>query len=287
MYDEFMILPSDDIIGAEIRGVDLSVPLEPDVFAEIEAAFNYYAVVCFRDQTALDQAGFIEFAKRFGEVKNLYLPHYAHPAHPEIVRISNIQEDGTPIGHANAGNIWHSDMSYTAEPPRATLLHAIEIPKADGVALGATRFASAVAAHDALPQATKDRIEGLMAVHNVYGRRGNKTDDPRNQAIRKQQPDVVHPLVRIHPLTGRKALCVAKGECTAIEGMAEEEALALIEELADAIPRQANRHTHEWRAGDVVIWDNCAVQHIATFNYEWPRHRRLIHRITVGGGPTH
>jgi taurine dioxygenase len=197
--------------------------------------------------------------------------------------VSNIKENGRDIGHADAGRVWHTDMSYTARPPRATLLYALEVPMANGVALGETHFASAAAAYDSLPGAEKERIEGLRAVHQVAGRRARTGTGQHDQAQRREQPAVVHPIARTHPRTGRKCLYVSKGECEAIEGMARDEALALIERLADRIVEPRFRHTHHWRVGDVLMWDNCTVQHLATFNYEWPQHRRLMQRITVGG----
>ena len=197
--------------------------------------------------------------------------------------VSNIKENGRDIGHADAGRVWHTDMSYTARPPRATLLYALEVPMENGVALGETHYASAAHAYDSLTDAEKQRIAGLRAVHQVAGRRARTGTGQHDQAQRREQPAVVHPVVRTHPYTGRKCLYVSKGECEAIEGMAREEALALIDRLADRIVEPQFRHTHHWRVNDILLWDNCAVQHLATFNYEWPRHRRLMQRITVGG----
>lgn len=100
--------------------------------------------------------------------------------------------------------------------------------------------------------------------------------------MRQAQTKVVHPVVRVHPITGRKSIYVSEGECIGIEGMAGDDALSLIADLAQSIPQSKHRYRHVWRPGDILIWDNCAVQHIATFDYEWPRHRRSMQRITVG-----
>ena len=276
------IVPSQDVIGAEIRGVDLAQPLPDADFARIEAAFDTHAVVSFPEQY-LDDGQLIAFARRFGEVERIFLTHYAHPRHPEIMYVSNIQEDGRDIGHADAGRVWHTDMSYTAQPPRATLLYALEVPMESGVALGDTHFASAADAHDSLPMETRRRIAGLRAIHQVAGRRARTGTGQGDQALRHEQPAVVHPVVRTHPNTRRKCLYVSKGECEGIEGMAKEEALALIDELADRTVDTRFRHTHRWRVRDLLMWDNCSVQHLASFDYQWPRHRRLMHRVTVGG----
>jgi len=248
------ILPSQDVIGAEITEVDLAAPLSPEAFA-----------------------------RRFGEVERIFLTHYAHPQHPEIMFVSNIRENGRDIGHADAGRVWHTDMSYTACPPRATLLYALEVPVENGVALGDTQFASAAHAHDSLSEPERASIAPLRAVHQVAGRRARTGTGQDDQALRREQPAVVHPVARTHPGTGRKSLYVSKGECEGIEGMERSEALALIDRLADLVVEPRFRHTHRWRVHDLLMWDNVSVQHLASFDYRWPAHRRLMHRVTVGG----
>jgi taurine dioxygenase len=276
------VVPSSSVIGAEIRELDLATPLNADTFTKLEAAFDKHAVICIRSQRLSEQQ-LVEFARRFGDVERIFLTHYAHPRYPEIMLVSNIKVDGRDIGHADAGRVWHTDMSYTARPPRATLLYAIEVPFESGVALGNTEFASAADAYDSLPEALKTRIQGLRAIHQVAGRRARTGTGQWDQEQRREQPRVVHPVARTHPHTGRKCLYVSKGECEGIEGMETAVALALIEQLADRIIDPRLRYTHRWQVGDLLMWDNCSVQHLASFDYEWPRHRRLMHRITVGG----
>jgi taurine dioxygenase len=276
------ITQSQDVIGAEISDIDLAQPLLAEEFGRVEAAFNAAGVVCFPKQQ-LNEEQLVAFARRFGEVARIFLTHYAHPRHPEIMYVSNIKENGRDIGHADAGSVWHTDMSYTARPPRATLLYALEVPMENGVALGDTRFSSAAAAYDSLPVETQRRIANLRAIHQVAGRRARTGTGQADQALRREQPAVLHPVVRTHPFTGRKCLYVSKGECEGIEGMATDEALALIEELAEHIVESRFHHTHRWQVHDVLMWDNCTVQHLASFDYRWPQHRRLMHRVTVGG----
>ena len=276
------ISPSRDVIGAEIRDVDLAQELSPELFGQIELAFNRHGVVCFPQQQ-LSEEQLIAFARRFGEVERIFLTHYAHPRYPEIMYVSNIKENGRDIGHADAGSVWHTDMSYTARPPRATLLYGVEVPMENGVALGDTHFASAAAAYDTLPAETQRRIAGLRAVHQVAGRRARTGTGQGDQALRREQPAVVHPIVRTHPFTGRKCLYVSKGECEGIEGMETAAALELIDELADHIVETRFQHTHRWQPRDLLMWDNCTVQHLASFDYRWPQHRRLMQRVTVGG----
>lgn len=276
------IAPSPDVIGAEIQDVDLAKPLPDAEFSRIEAAFNKHAVLCFRNQQ-LSEPQLIAFARRFGEVERIFLTHYAHPKHPEIMLVSNIKENGRDIGHADAGRVWHTDMSYTARPPRATMLYAREVPVENGVALGDTLFSSAADAHDTLPPEKRQRIAKLRAIHQVAGRRARTGTGQGDQALRYQQPAVVHPVVRTHPYTGRQCLYVSKGECEGIEGMTKDEALALIDELADHTVDPRFRHIHRWRVHDLLMWDNCAVQHLASLDYQWPKHRRLMQRVTVDG----
>ena len=276
------ITPSRNVIGAEITDVDLGQSLSAAEFGRIEDAFNRHSVVCFPQQQ-LDEPQLVAFARRFGEVEKIFLTHYAHPKYPEIMFVSNIKKDGRDIGHADAGSVWHTDMSYTARPPRATLLYALEVPMENGVALGDTQFSSAADAYDSLSDAMKQKIAGLRAIHQVAGRRARTGTGQQDQALRREQPAVVHPIARTHPYTGRKCLYVSKGECEGIEGMPTDEALKLIDELAERTVEPRFRHTHHWRVRDVLMWDNCAVQHLASFDYKWPQHRRLMHRVTVGG----
>lgn len=278
------ITRTPNVIGAHITGVDLAQLSEAD-FDSIEHAFNERSVICIRDQK-LTERQLIDFARRFGSIEPHFLKHYTHPDHAEILYISNIQKDGKDIGHSDAGSVWHTDMSYTDKPPRATLLYALEVPMENGVALGNTLFSSAAAAHDSLPLETQNRVANLRAIHQVAGRRAKTGTGQQDQALRKQQPAVVHPVARTHPITKRKCLYVSKGECEGIEGMPTDEALALIDQLADLTVEERFRYTHRWQVRDLLMWDNCAVQHLASFDYKWPKHRRLMHRVTVGGSTT-
>ncbi|MBM3342133.1 MAG: TauD/TfdA family dioxygenase [Betaproteobacteria bacterium] len=277
------IVQTPEVIGAHVSEVDLARVSDAD-FARIEQTFNQRGVICIRDQR-LSEAQLIAFARRFGGIEPHFLKHYTHPDHPEILYISNVKKDGKDIGHADAGSVWHTDMSYVERPPRATLLYALEVPmdSESGVALGNTQFASAAAAYDSLSPETKQRLAGLRAIHQVAGRRAKTGTGQQDQALRRDQPAVVHPVVRTHPFTKRKCLYVSKGECEGIEGMAKDEALALIDQLAERTVEERFRYTHRWRVGDLLMWDNCAVQHLASFDYQWPQHRRLMHRVTVGG----
>jgi taurine dioxygenase len=282
-----IVRPCAAPLGAEIE-IDLSRPLSDTAFAAVEAAFHRHSVVCFRDQ-ALDEARHIEFSRRFGELEIHVLKQYLHPGHPEILMISNVVEDGRPIGIADAGRYWHSDLSYAPAPSRCSLLYALEVPvAADGRVLGDTLFASSVAAYDALPEATKRRIADLRAVHR-YGDRYARMREaggvraPLTDEQKRRTPDVVHPVVRTHPATGRKCLYVNEGFTVAILGLPEDEGRALLAELTAYAVRPELVYRHKWRRGDLLMWDNCATQHLAVGDYALPLRRRM-HRTTVRGG---
>lgn len=278
-------------LGCEVRGVDLSKALDNETFAPIERAFHEYSVVYFRDQK-LTPEDHIRFSERFGK-----LADYPGPilnGYPVIGLISNIIENGKPIGNIDAGILWHTDMSYVEEPSLGSVLHAIEIPHDDaGNPLGATNYTNTAAAYDALPEETKRRVAGLKAVHlhssyihkkkaRFEATRGGPREVESVEEIDRRYPPVIHPVIRTHPVTGRRCIYVSEGESVGIVGMPDKEALALIKELSDFCIRSEFRYTHRWRVGDVLIWDNCSTQHLATFDYR-PEQRRLLHRTTIEG----
>ena len=276
------IVPGDAPVGAEIRGVDLAIGIDDETFAEIDAALSEHAVIFLRDQH-ISPAQQVEFSRRFGEIEINSFNKFALEGEPAVLVVSNIKEKGKDIGYADAGSHWHSDMSYTATPPRLTMLYAVEVPHQDGRPLGDTWFASATAAYDDLADEEKQRLDGLRAVHRFAAKeRGVRKPVELSAEQIAKNPDVVHPVVRRHPITGREALYVRKGECIGIEGMADDEALPLIERLSDHITRDEYIYRHQWQVGDLLMWDNALVQHWAPRDYEWPD-RRLMLRTTVNG----
>lgn len=278
------ITPLGTQIGAAIGGVDLSQPLDDATFAAIEQAFAEWSVIVFRDQHITPEQQ-LAFARRFGELEINAFEKYALQGHSGILKISNIVEDGIAQGYADAGSFWHTDMSYTKTPPRLTMLYALEIPHDDdGNVLGDTWFASAVDAYDALDSETKALIDGRTARH-FFGnkKRGVKKPVAVTQEQLDKNPPVDHPVARTHPVTGRKALYVTADECDAVSGLSPDEALPLIQKLSDHVVRPEFQYHHKWRVGDVLMWDNCAVQHVVHRDYEFPTHRRMMHRVTVNG----
>jgi alpha-ketoglutarate-dependent taurine dioxygenase len=269
--------------GAEIV-IDLARDIDDETFREIERAFHDNVVVVFRGQQ-LSNERHVEFSYRFGELEIHIVKKYLLPGFPEILLISNIRdEQGEPIGLADAGFTWHTDTSYRRRPSRCSLLYAKEVPHRDGRALGETVFANAIAAYEALPETTRKRIDGLKAIHR-YSARRRVADSPRPKLTAEQlaeTPDIAHPIVRTHPYTGRKSLYVTAGECIGVEGMPEDEGVDLIAELDAHCVRPEFLYRHEWQVGDLLMWDNATSMHLAVCDYALPE-RRLMHRTTVIG----
>ena len=269
--------------GAEIV-FDLSQPIDDSTFAELERHFHDNIIVFFRDQHLTEEQQ-IAFSRRFGELEIHIVRKYLLPDHPEILLISNIRnENGEHIGLADAGFTWHSDTSYRRYPRRCSLLLAKEVPHRDGRPLGDTVFANTIAAYEALPEAMKRRLDGLKAIHR-YAMRRRIDNSPRPKLTAAQlaeTPDIAHPIVRTHPYTGRKALYVTAGECIGVAGMPDDEALDLIAELDAHCVKPEFCYRHQWRVGDLVMWDNASAMHLAICDYALPE-RRLMHRTTVIG----
>lgn len=274
------VIPTGAALGAEIRGVDLAEPIDAATFGVIERAFDEHGVIFFRDQHITPPQQ-VAFTRRFGDIEfNIFGERWSVPGSPEIVVVSNITEDGRPIGVRRAGENWHSDMCYAPRPPRGTMLYALEVPDLFGLPLGDTEFASAAAAWDALPGSLRRRLDGRRATFDFCGR---KRAFPPTQAEKDRYPPVTHPIARRHPRTGRTCLYVMRDDCTGIEGIPAEEAEAMIAALADHIVKPAFVYRHQWRQGDLLMWDNCTVQHRAIQDYDMPQ-RRLMHRTTMDGG---
>ena len=273
----------DAACGAELV-FDLSRPIDEPAFGEIERLFHDNIMVFFRDQR-LSEDQHIAFSRRFGELEIHIVEKYLLPGHPEILLISNVRnEAGEHIGLADAGFTWHTDTSYRRRPSRCSLLYAKEVPERDGTPLGDTVFANTVAAYEALPPAMKRRLAGLKAIHR-YSMRRRVENSPRPKLTAAQlaeTPDIAHPIVRTHPSTGKKALYVTAGECIGIAGMPDDEALDLIVELDAFCVRPEFCYRHQWRVGDLVMWDNASAMHLAICDYALPE-RRLMHRTTVIG----
>ena len=272
-------------IGAEITDIDLSAGMDDRTFERIVDALHARAVIVFRDQKlSADQQ--VAFSRRFGDLDVNVRSEFNKDGRPEVLVLSNIQKDGKPIGVVDAGRYWHTDLCYKTRPARATVLHALEIPMSGSEPLGDTLFASMTAAYDALPAAVKDRIADLKAVHSYRYTYEKKAQDFKLRPTLEQRgsdwipDDVLHDVVRRHPFTGVKCLYVNEGYTTRIVGMPQAESEELLAYLKAHAVKPEFQHAHKWRVGDLLMWDNCLVQHKAVSNYALPQ-RRLIERTTV------
>ncbi|HEX4329807.1 MAG TPA: TauD/TfdA family dioxygenase [Burkholderiales bacterium] len=283
--------------GAEISGVDLSKPLSDAQFEEVSKAFFDNEVVVFRDQKLTpDQQ--IAFTRRFGILEEHVRKESRLAGHPEILIISNLLDDnGKAIGSQDAGRYWHSDLSYARQPSMLSALYSIEVPEADGIIYGDTGFASTIAAYEALPEEMKREINGVKNVHSyrfyrqknyraqqeekARGGRTIQEHAPTEEQLARV-PDMETPIVRTHPVTGKKGLFVNEAHTSHIPGIDEAKSTALLNKLYAHLANPEFIYRHGWRPGDLLMWDNCAVQHKATFDYDLPL-RRLMYRTTVRG----
>lgn len=285
---EIDIVPSGASLGADVVGLDAAGIIGDVTMAMFRSALSLYGVLCFRNQS-LDEDQLVAFTKRFGEIESYVLSDYALENHPEILILSNIVADGVPVGLQDAGATWHTDMSYIEAPPAATILYAKEVPvDDDGRVLGDTLFAGTADAYDALPEALKARLAGCRTTHSYEAkharraREGKSNRKPISEAQRRSLPPVEHPVIRTHPVTGRRCIYVVAGECEGITGIPDDEAADILEMLAAHCVEPAFQFRHKWRTGDVLIWDNCLVQHLAVQDYALPQ-SRLLYRTTVKG----
>ena len=275
-------------LGAEIRDIDLSDLLDDGVILAVLEALYDNQVIIIPNQT-LTSGQFARFARYFGRPQPHVRSDLRHPEHPEILALSNVLEDGEPIGIYDGAAYWHTDMSYEEEPAGATIVYSIKAPKEGGETL----FANMYAAYDDLPADMKTRIDGLHAMHH-YGNRDDTDETSRTSAAplgdeqKKKVSNVYHPLVRRHPVTGRKALYGVGGSSFGILGMPDADAIALLDDLKRHATRPAYVQSHKYAAGDVVAWDNASTLHSATLIEPATglSDTRLLHRISTKGIPS-
>jgi len=284
--------PLSDAIGVEVHGVDLSREVSDEDFADIVAAWNTHSLLLFRDQK-LTPGQHVAFSARFGELVIHVLDQWRLDGHPELLIISNLREGGKPIGAYNAGRYWHTDLSYMQAPSRGSLLYAIEVPRDGDRVLGDTTFASTTAAYDALDEQTKTMIADLTATFSLeYQRAKLREDGDSEEGTRLTQeqlakaPACVHHIVQKHPVTGRKLLFINEGHTVEIQGLAKDEQRALCDKLFAHCIKPEFTYRHNWREGDLLMWDNIPTQHLATFDYALPQRRYML-RTTLRGAELH
>ena len=251
----------------------------PADFREVWDAFFASQVLVFRAQS-FTPFRYLDFASQFGRPEPHVIHQFHHPEHADILILSNVKKNGEPTGLADAGTYFHTDYSYLDVPARATLLYSIQVPKKGGDTL----FANQYAAYDQLSSPQKKHIENLVALHH-YGNRDDLDKSSRTVASvlseeqEKKMAWVRHPLVRKHPVNGRKALYAVSGSSFGIEGMPEDEAVDLLDELKAHATQQKFQCRLKYGVGDVVIWDNASLLHSATLTD--PDDPRTLWRITI------
>jgi alpha-ketoglutarate-dependent taurine dioxygenase len=282
----FEIVPRREGFAASVSGLELSRKLDIITFARLHRAWMNHPVLVFPGQSISD-AEQIEFAKRFGDLE--IHPSAAHraSAHPEIYRVSNVDEAGrilpeksTEWRYLELTWLWHTDSSFRPVPSMGSILHGIEIPPEGG----GTLFTDMTAAYEALPHDERERARGLRVIHDHAHilSLSKGLAESRDKGRYEDLPPVVHPLVRRHPITGRRSLMLSPHTMSGIEGMGEAEARALLDALIAHATEERFIYRHEWSKDDVLMWDNRCTMH-AVMPYDSVNHRRIMHRTTIAG----
>ena len=278
------IIPSGKALGATIEGLDLARPLrETDLIIE---TLGKYGVLRFPGQT-LSGRQQRDFAAQFGELEiNVASGPYQEPGIPEVMTLSNIVENGKPIGLADAGQDWHTDMSYSKTIAFANVLYGIRIPRRDGRPLGNTEFCSMHAAYEGLPQELKTKLDGMSVLHDfnkfwdkMRMEKGSKRP-PLTEAQKKAKPPVSHPIFLMHPISGRKVLYANPGYSVRINELPQKESDDTLAFLFAHQLKPEYRYSFQWTEGDVLMWENFGTIHNAVADYG-PGERRLIKRCQV------
>lgn len=264
--------------GAEILGLDLAKSDDATLEAAV-GVFNLHGAVLLRGQTMAPD-DLLRFLSKFSEPEGHTQKQFTLPGYPNVYILSNKTVDGKPIGAHNDGVGWHTDYSYKARPVMCTMLYGVEVPPEGSDTL----LADLCAAYDALPPERQRELDPLLLHHSYqyfmetrqYGR---TTLSPE---LKAENPDVFHPLIRVHPANGRHALWVSTGTVKGIVGMPTEEALQLIDELVEFCTQEQFVYRHKWQVGDVLVWDNRCTLHTGTL-YDDTKYDRLMHRLWAKG----
>ena len=272
-------------LGATVEGLDLARGLSSEALDGVMRALGRYGVLRFPSQI-LTAAQLKAFSAQLGELEINVANAFQEPGIPEVMILSNIVEDGRPIGLADAGQDWHTDMSYSRQVAYANVLYGIKIPRRDGRPLGATSFCDMYAAYDGLPEELKRRLDGKTVLHDfnkfwekMRGRQGSRRA-PLTEAQRKAKPPVSHPIFLAHPITGRKLLYANPGYSMRINELSEKDSDETLAFLFEHQTRPEYRYTFQWTEGDVLVWDDFVTIHNAIPDYA-PHEHRLIKRCQV------
>ena len=272
------IVSSKGALGARLEGLDRAKANEPELAATLNRALAEHLLVVIPGDP-MTPAQTRDFAAAFGRPQTQLLRYKRSGDVPEVsVMVSTLMTDGTTDKTALRAVDWHTDDSYFAIPAKATLLHSIEIPSHGG----STWFCNMHSVYEALPEATKKRIDGKRAIHGYDTPRARNRPSPRTPAEIAETPDVEHPLVRTHPETGRKALYLNPNRLDRIVGMERAESDALLDELADEARKPRHHFGHVWERGDIVVWDNRATMHRVMIDYPVGE-MRIMQRVLIEG----
>jgi taurine dioxygenase len=275
--------PLGATFGAALTGLRIAGDVPESDVAAFRDALHRHGVPLLRG-VPNDPAALVAFSRRLGPLELHSATAHTHPAHPEIFCVGNVEEpDGLKAHFATGVEQWHADSSFRPVPSRASLFHGVIVPPQGGE----TWFLDAAAAYAELPTALQARIEGLRGVHDLWtlsewNRRHTPGRPPLSEEARRKFPPVAQPLVRTHPVTGRRSLFLCPAVISHVEGLSLEESRALIEVLMRHATQERYLYRHRWQAGDLVAWDNLATLHTATL-FDHTRYRRLMFRTTVAG----
>jgi taurine dioxygenase len=272
--------------GAEVMGLDVTQPLNAAQVQQLHKALGENGILLFRNvHVTPDQH--VAFSRQFGELEAHVLGDFALPGKPEIFVVSNVKEEGKLKGAVYAGQYWHSDLSYMQKPSMGSLLLCHEMPEIGGD----TMFANMYLAWDTLSETMREFIGKQSAIHDYSHAYDTyfahlKERPPLTSEARAKTPPVEHPMVRVHPVTGRKALYVNPGFTKGIVGMPKEESQPILEMLFRHSTRPEFVYRHKWQVNDLIFWDNRCVMHYALADYDFSV-RRHMHRTTIAGVATH
>ena len=279
------ITASGMVLGASVEVVDLAAPVPVGDSMQIVRALGAHGVLCFPRQR-LEAADLARFGRMFGELEINVANTLHEPDHPEVMVLSNMTRDGRPLGLGDAGQGWHTDMSYSREIALANILFAVKVPLRDGRPLGDTQFRSMHAAYEDLPADIKRRLAGRTATHDfakfwdmMRARPGSRRG-PLTPEQRAKKPPVSQPIFRTHPITGRAVLYCNPGYAMRIDGMDEAESAELLDYLFKHQEQEKYFHAHRWAEGDVLMWDNVGTVHNAVPDYR-PDEPRYMRRVQV------
>jgi alpha-ketoglutarate-dependent taurine dioxygenase len=274
----FHIRPLSTIMAAAVTGLDLSQPLDSATRKAVYDAFLTYKVLVFRDQQLSKQQQ-IDFSEQFGTLERHTLRNQGADAFPLVHVVSNLNAEGKPRG-ALGSTKWHTDKSFRPQPSMAPILHGITLPPSGGD----TCFADMYAAYEALPEAEKAELDQLRVVHSWELSREN-LNRQLSEEEKRDAPTTSHPLVRTHPDTGRKCLFIGI-HASYLEGLPIEEGRRRIEQLEAHATQAPFIYRHQWRKGDVLMWDNRCLLHRADPNFDAARYPRVLNRTCLRGTPT-